>query len=87
MRILGEFSQSPALVLVRAFNLPDVCWRYNSSDRRQSERFLEHMEDKFLTHLAREPPREGAPLDLLLVNRGALVGDVMAGGCFGYSDH
>ena len=27
---LGEVSQSLALVLVGDFNLPDVCWKYNS---------------------------------------------------------
>ena len=36
--------------------------------------------------LVREPIREGAPLDLLFVNREGL-GDVMVGGCLGHSDH
>ncbi|KAK4824398.1 hypothetical protein QYF61_014058 [Mycteria americana] len=84
---LGEVSRSLALVLVGDFNLPDVCWKYNTAERKQSRRFLERVEDNFLTQLVREPTREGAPLDLLLVNREGLVGDVMVGGHLGCSDH
>ena len=40
-----------------------------------------------LDKLVSEPTREGAPLDLLFVNREGLVGDVMAGGHLGHSDH
>ncbi|GAB0182690.1 mitochondrial enolase superfamily member 1 [Grus japonensis] len=38
---LAEVSQSLALVIVRDFNLPDVCWKYNTLERKQSRRFLE----------------------------------------------
>ncbi|KAK4824001.1 hypothetical protein QYF61_009126 [Mycteria americana] len=84
---LGEVSQSLALILVRDFNLPGVCWKYNTAERKQSRRFLERVEDNFLTQLVHEPAREGAPLDLLFVNREGLGGDVMVGGCLGHSDH
>jgi len=47
---LVEVSQSLALVLVGDFNLPDVCWKYNTADRKQSTRLLECVEDKLLTH-------------------------------------
>ncbi|GAB0180200.1 hypothetical protein GRJ2_000485300 [Grus japonensis] len=73
---LGEVSQSLALVLVGDFNLPDVCWKYNTAERKQSRRFLECVEDNFLTQLVSELTREGALLDLLFVNREGLVGDV-----------
>ncbi|KAK4828165.1 LOW QUALITY PROTEIN: hypothetical protein QYF61_024414 [Mycteria americana] len=69
---LGEVSQSLALVLMRDFNLPDVCWEYNTAERKQSRKFLECVEDKFLTQLVSEPTREGTQLDLLLVNREGL---------------
>ncbi|GAB0204752.1 hypothetical protein GRJ2_002940800 [Grus japonensis] len=75
---LGEVSQSLVLFLVGNFNLPDICWKYNTAERKQSRRFLECVEDNFLTQLVREPARASAPLDLLLANRG-LVGDVMVG--------
>ncbi|KAK4810673.1 hypothetical protein QYF61_007473 [Mycteria americana] len=84
---LGEASRSLALVLVGDFNLPDVCWKYNTAERKQSRRFLECVADNFLTQLESEPTREGAPLDLLFTNREGLVGDVMVGGCLGQSDH
>ena len=45
------------------------------------------MEDNFLTQLVSETTREGALLDLLLVNREELVGEVKVGGHLGCSDH
>ncbi|TRZ08903.1 hypothetical protein HGM15179_018207, partial [Zosterops borbonicus] len=48
---LGEVSQSLALVLMGNFNLPHVCWKYNTAERRQSRRFLECVEENFLTQL------------------------------------
>ncbi|KAK4807164.1 hypothetical protein QYF61_024284 [Mycteria americana] len=56
-------------------------------EKKQSRRFLECVEDNFLTQLVSEPTREGALLDLLFVNREGLVGDVMFGGRLGHSDH
>ena len=56
---LGEVSQSLALDLVRDFNLSDVCWKYNTAEKKQSRRFLECVEEKFLTQLVREPSRRG----------------------------
>ena len=45
------------------------------------------MEGNFLTQLVSESTGGGATLDLLLTNREGLVGDVVAGGCLGLSDH
>ena len=85
---LGEVSQSLGLVLVGDFNLPDVCWKYNTAERKQSRRFLECVEDdNVLTQLGSEPTREGALLDLLFANRERLVGDVTVVGRLGHSDH
>jgi len=84
---LGEVSGLLALVLVADFNFPDVCWKYNRADRKQSRRFLECVEDNFLTQLVSEPTMEGALLDLFFVNREGLVSDVMVGGHPGHSDH
>ncbi|PKU34200.1 hypothetical protein llap_15501 [Limosa lapponica baueri] len=84
---LAEVSQSPALVLVGDFNLPDICWEYNTAESRQARRFLECMEDNFLTQLVGEPIRGGASLDLLFPNKEGLVGDVEVGGRLGLSDH
>ena len=84
---LAEVIQSPALVLVGDFNFPHVCWKYNIAQRKQSKRFLECVEDSFLTQLVQEPTRGGALLDLLFANREGLVGDVKAGDFLGQCDH
>ncbi|PKU29972.1 hypothetical protein llap_19725 [Limosa lapponica baueri] len=84
---LAEVSQSPALGLVGDFNLLDICWKYNMAESRKARRFLECMEDNFLTQLVGKPTRGGASLDLLFTNREGLVGDVVVGGCLGLSDH
>ena len=82
---LGEVSQSLALVLVGDFNLLDICWKYNTAERKQSRGFMECVEDNFLTQLVSEPTKGGAFLDLLFTNRG-LVGDVVVGGHLGLSN-
>ena len=86
-RHLGEISRLLALVLVGDFNFPDICWKYNTAERDQSQRFLENVgDDKFLTQLVSEPTREGALLDLLFVSREGLVDDVAAEGRLGPSN-
>ncbi|KAK4812452.1 hypothetical protein QYF61_024853 [Mycteria americana] len=70
---LGEASRWLALILVGDFNLPDVCWKYNTAEKKRSRRFLECVADNFLTQLVSEPTREGAPLDLLFTNREGLL--------------
>ena len=86
---LAEVLQSLALALVgaRTFNLPDICWKYNTAERKQSRRFLECVEENFLTQLVSEPTRGGASLDLLFTNIEELVGDVVVKGCLGLKDH
>ncbi|PKU44320.1 rna-directed dna polymerase from mobile element jockey-like [Limosa lapponica baueri] len=84
---LAEVSQLPALVLVGDFNLLDICWKYNTAKSRQDRRFLEFMEDNFLTQLVEEPTRGGTSLDLLFTNKEGLVGDVGVGGHLELTDH
>ncbi|GAB0209132.1 hypothetical protein GRJ2_003378900 [Grus japonensis] len=64
---LGEVSQSLALVLMGDFNLPDICWKSNTAERKQSRRFLERVEDNFLTQLQSWLTRE-IPVDWKLAN-------------------
>ncbi|KAK4826063.1 hypothetical protein QYF61_005022 [Mycteria americana] len=52
---LAEVSQSLALVLMGDFNVPDVCWKHSTAERKQSRRFLECVEDNFLTQLGSDP--------------------------------
>jgi len=48
---LAEVMQSTVLVLKGDFNFPDICWKYNTMQRKQSRKFLECVEDNFLTQL------------------------------------
>ncbi|RMC20151.1 hypothetical protein DUI87_00997 [Hirundo rustica rustica] len=84
---LENVSRSSTLVLVGDFNLPDICWELNTAEKRQSRKFLECMEDNFLSQLVGEPTRGRTMLDLLFANRDGLVGDVVVGGRLGQSDH
>ncbi|GAB0206625.1 mitochondrial enolase superfamily member 1 [Grus japonensis] len=84
---LREASRSTALVLMGDFNLPDVNWEHHTADTSRSRSFLKHLNDNFLVQVLKEPMRKGALLDLLLVNREGLVGEVAIGGRLGHSDH
>ncbi|RMC13313.1 hypothetical protein DUI87_10848 [Hirundo rustica rustica] len=46
---LGNVSGLSALVLLGDFNLPDICWELNTAEKRQSRKFLECVENNFVT--------------------------------------
>ncbi|GAB0180275.1 hypothetical protein GRJ2_000492800 [Grus japonensis] len=69
------------------FNHPDICWRDNAAERKQSRKFLECVDDNFLLQVIEEPTRRGAMLDLILTNKEGLVGDVKLKGSLGCSNH
>ncbi|GAB0203482.1 hypothetical protein GRJ2_002813800 [Grus japonensis] len=69
------------------FNHPDICWRGNTAECKQSRKFLECVDDNFLLQVIEEPTRRGAMLDLILTNKEGLVGDVKLKGSLGCSDH
>ncbi|GAB0208696.1 mitochondrial enolase superfamily member 1 [Grus japonensis] len=69
------------------FNHPDICWRDDAAEHKQSRKFLECVDDNFLLQVIEEPTRRGAMLDLLLTNKEGLVGDVKLKGSLGCSDH
>ncbi|GAB0195117.1 mitochondrial enolase superfamily member 1 [Grus japonensis] len=86
-RQIGAASRSQALVLMGDFSHPDICWRDNAAERKQSRRFLECVDDNFLLQVTEEPMRRGAMLDLILTNKEGLVGDMKLKGSLGCSDH
>ncbi|GAB0203375.1 hypothetical protein GRJ2_002803100 [Grus japonensis] len=86
-RQIGAASRSQALVLMGDFNHPDICWRDNAAEHKQSRKFLECVDDNFLLQVTEEPTRRGAMLDLVLTNKEGLVGDVKLRGSLGCSDH
>ncbi|GAB0206587.1 hypothetical protein GRJ2_003124300 [Grus japonensis] len=80
-------SRSQALVLMGDFNHPDICWKDNTARHAQSRRFLQSIDDNFLTQVVEEPTRRGVLLDLVLTNKEGLVEDVKVGGSLECSDH
>ncbi|GAB0189098.1 mitochondrial enolase superfamily member 1 [Grus japonensis] len=86
-RQIGAASRSQALVLMGDFNCPDICWRDNAAELKQSRKFLECVDDNFLMQVIEEPMRRGAMPDLILTNKEGLVGDVKLKGSLGCSDH
>ncbi|GAB0185519.1 hypothetical protein GRJ2_001017200 [Grus japonensis] len=86
-RQTGAASCSQALVLMGDSNHPDICWRDNAAERKQSRKFLECVDDNFFLQVIEESTRRGAMLDLILTNKDGLVGDVKLKGSLGCSDH
>ncbi|GAB0206109.1 hypothetical protein GRJ2_003076500 [Grus japonensis] len=77
-----------ALVLMGDFNHPDICWRDNAAERKQSRKFLECVNDNFLLQVIEESTtRRGTMLDLSLTNKEGLVRDVKLKGSLDCSDH
>ncbi|GAB0191019.1 hypothetical protein GRJ2_001567200 [Grus japonensis] len=68
-RQIGAASCSQALVLMEDFSHLNICWRDNAVERKQSRKFLECVDDKFLLQVIEEPMRRGAMLDLVLTNK------------------
>ncbi|GAB0204681.1 hypothetical protein GRJ2_002933700 [Grus japonensis] len=69
------------------FNHPDICWRDNAAERKQSRKFLECVDDNFLLQVVEEPTRRRTMLDLIRTNKEGLVGDIKLKGSLGCSDH
>jgi len=84
---LQEASRSQALILLGDFNHPDICWKSSTASCRKSRRFLECLEDDFLSQVIDTPTLGDAILDLMLTNASKLIGDVKTGGSLGCSDH
>ncbi|GAB0203063.1 hypothetical protein GRJ2_002771900 [Grus japonensis] len=68
-------------------NHPDICWRDNAAEHKQSRKFLECDDDNLLLQVTEEPTRRCAMLDLILTNKEGLVGDIKLKGSLGCSDH
>jgi len=80
---LQETSHSQSLI----FNHPNICWKSSMASSRQSRRFLECIEDNFLSQEIDTPTRGDAVLDLMPTNASELIGDIKTGGGLGCSDH
>ncbi|GAB0183467.1 hypothetical protein GRJ2_000812000 [Grus japonensis] len=85
-RQIGAASHSQALVLMGDFNHPNICWKDNAAERKQSRKFLECVDDSFFRQVMEEPTKRVTVLDLVLTNKEGLVGDVKLKGSLGCSD-
>jgi len=84
---LQEALRSQSLVLLGDFSHPDTCWKSSTVSNRKSRRFLECMEDNFLSQVIDTPIQGDAILDLMLTSASELTHDVKTGGSLGCSDH
>jgi len=78
--------QSPALILMGDFNHPTTYWISNMAKHTWSRWFLQCVEDKFLMQLVEELTRRCLLLDLVLINKEGLVGDVKVANSLGCCD-
>ena len=69
------------------FNHPDICRLRNTARHARSRRFLQCVEDSFLTQVVEEPRKRGVLLDLAVSNGNGLVRNVKVGDSLGCSDH
>jgi len=85
---LQKALRSQSLVLLEDCNHPDICWKISTASCRRFRRFLECIEDDFLSQVSNTPTR-GVPaiLDLMIINASELIGAVKTGGSLGCSDH
>ncbi|GAB0205778.1 hypothetical protein GRJ2_003043400 [Grus japonensis] len=84
---LRDISRSAAPVLMGDFNFPDINREYHTMNTNKTRKFLKHVEDNLLVQVTKEVIRKGVLLELLLMNKEELVGEVVIGGCLGHSDH
>jgi len=84
---LQEASCSQSLILLGYFKHPNICWKSSTASCRQSRRFVECIEDNFLSLVIDTPTRGDAILHLMVTNSSKLIGDIKTGGNLGCSDH
>lgn len=72
-RQLEAASKSQALILVGDFIYLDICWRSNTAKHEQSRRFLEGIDDNFLSQVVEDPTRNSVLPDLVIASREGLL--------------
>ena len=83
-----ETSCSQVIVLTGVSNQADICWTDNTAGHNQSRRFLECIDDSFLTQeTVEELMRRDMLWDHILTNKQGLIRDVKVRGSLDCSDH
>jgi len=70
-------SHSQAFILMRDIHQRGIFWKDNTAKHKQS-RFMQCIDDNFLTKVIKEPIRQGAPLDLMLTSKEETVGSSLS---------
>jgi len=83
---LQEALRLQALILLGHFNHPNICWKGSTASCSQSRRFLECIEDNFLSQVIATSARGDAILDRMVTKASELISDVKIGGSLGCSD-
>lgn len=76
---LKDTSKSTALVLMGKFDLPEINWECHTAGTTWAIKFLKELDNHFMEQVLSELTEKGALLDLFLVNRVDLVGNVVTG--------
>jgi len=66
---------------------PNICWKISIERCRQSRRFLDCIEDNFLSQVIDSPTRGNMILDLIVTDKSKLISDIKIGGSLGCSGH
>lgn len=75
------------LVLRGDLTHQDICWKNSETAHTSSIKFLECIEDCFLTQMLDVPTRNEALLELLLTNQEKLLCNISVNDSLGGSDH
>lgn len=63
-----------------------MSWEHHTANINRYRRFLKHFDENLLVQVLRESTRKGVLLDLILLNRESLMGEVVNSGHLGHSD-
>ena len=66
---------------------PRLCWKRSIASCRQGKRFLQCIEDNFLSQVREGPISSDAILDLILTNANELIGNIRIGGSLDCNEH
>lgn len=80
-------SQLQELVLIGDFSYWNIYCKKNSAGHTHSRSFLQCIRNNFPVHVMEETTKRVVLMDLVLINKEGLVGDVKVGGSLGCSDH
>ena len=86
LREISRASRYSNVCIMGDFNFRNIDWDTMAGDR-ETQDFLDVIQDSFLKQLVNKPTREDKILDLILTNREDIVSNIEIGETLGNSDH